>query len=263
MTAALALILVSIIDLPSFVTVIGALKIQRWWKLPFVVFLAVIFKEVFGALFTTFYEPFRLLPFTLIGQTMVAVLVFRSAQAIRKRHADDPKKLRIAKIRYVTILVIILGSLCAGMVYWGMQRGNAHLKTAAEHTESAKVTTPAHNSNAVPKDAFNKLFLPADVSKSGDRRIDESVYLYREPVELYWNDWAGKNLSEGKAYITGTGKTVSFEGIIKLNCARTSGHTWLTATNGRSSKAMTEAELEKTVPVEVIAAAFGAFCSAK
>lgn len=245
MTAALVLILVSIIDVPSVVSIIGALKIRSWWTLPFIVFLAVVSKEVFGALFATFYEPFRLLPFTLIAQSIVAVLVFCGAQSIRKRYADDPKKLRKAKIHYIAVLIIIFFSLFAGMVYRGIQRGNAQLETAAEHTDSAKVTTPSHNTDAVPKDAFSKLFLhpeASNVSKPGERQEDGSIYLYREPVEAWWNDWVGKELSRGKVHISGAGKTAMFEGIIQLNCQNASGYTWLAAAN-YNNRAMAEEEL--------------------
>jgi hypothetical protein len=53
-------------------------------------------------------------------------------------------------------------------------------------------------------------------------------FLYREPVEQYWNDWTAFPLldlaelpasGQVRITITGEGKTASFIGNLSLNCA--------------------------------------------
>ncbi len=96
--------------------------------------------------------------------------------------------------------------------------------------------------------------------QQGERSIDGMVFLYREPVEIYWNDWKGKKLSGSQAYISGEGKTANFEGIVSLNCDSGSGYSWITASNSRQHLGMSETEVSRVVPIQAISAAFTEFC---
>lgn len=100
----------------------------------------------------------------------------------------------------------------------------------------------------------------ADAPKQGDRDEDGMVFLYREPIEIYWNDWAGKHLSREKVYISGEGKTANFNGIMELNCENASSYSWVPTSNSCGRLGMTESELNKEVPSQVISAAFEEFC---
>ena len=101
---------------------------------------------------------------------------------------------------------------------------------------------------------------PAKAFDQGEKLEDDMIFLYRESVEMYWNDWTAKELSTSKIYISGEGKTATFDGIIQLNCESSSGYSWITASTGYDKMVAKEAELNYTVPIQVVSAAFDEFC---
>ena len=92
-----------------------------------------------------------------------------------------------------------------------------------------------------------------------DIAMQEWDMLYREPVDMYWNNWTGVKLPERNAYISGFGKSAQFDGIISLNC-NDAKHSWITASNSAIETCMTESEINQIVPPQTISAAFRAFC---
>ena len=51
------------------------------------------------------------------------------------------------------------------------------------------------------------------------------LFIFREPVEMYWNDWVAYPrddkaavLDQPEATIKADGKTVSFNALLKINC---------------------------------------------
>lgn len=103
----------------------------------------------------------------------------------------------------------------------------------------------------------------AATPQQGDKLKDGMVFLYREKVEIYWNDWTAKQLSGSKIYIAGEGKTAGFEGIVSLNCDSASGYSWITASNDRRRLGISEAEIKEAVPIQALSSAFTLFCPAE
>lgn len=96
--------------------------------------------------------------------------------------------------------------------------------------------------------------------KPGQRAAEGGIYLYREPVEMYWNDWRGvavNHLTTGQAevYIEGVGKTAQFEGVLSINCSNGMNY-W--AAVGRIDEGY--AQEPSAVPDLVIKRAVKIFC---
>jgi len=100
----------------------------------------------------------------------------------------------------------------------------------------------------------------AESYKQGHKSEDGMIYLFQEPIEIYWNNWTGKSLHEDKIYISGEGKTVNFDGILNLNCESESGYTWV-AVNNFNEQISKEYEFTDIVPIQVISATFEEFCN--
>lgn len=92
------------------------------------------------------------------------------------------------------------------------------------------------------------------------------VFLYEEPVEIYWNDWWAhplKSRADVKEYgqaeptITGEGKTVDFVGLLSINCEN-GKHTWRGTQN--FDRTLGEQETDEIVPPQVIKNAHKLFC---
>ena len=97
--------------------------------------------------------------------------------------------------------------------------------------------------------------------------VGGGVFLYRESVERYWNDWLAFPLmtsdalptsGQARLTITGEGKTAAFIGNLSLNCA-TRKHFWESA--GQGDQFLTqEAQAEALVPDRVVQNAIQLFC---
>lgn len=111
------------------------------------------------------------------------------------------------------------------------------------------------------------------LDKLGYVEVEESTFvdvlLYREPVEIYWNDWTGHPLvsidelptkEQVDVVIYGTGKTVSFNGVVSMNCNEGGGHYWLTASQWNGQELLSKAEIAKVVPEKVIKAVREVVC---
>ncbi len=263
MTVALILIFASIADLPSIISIIGGLKAK---KLRYVLLIAVAV-ALLGTLISASPRAFELMPYKLIAQLIVAAFVFWIARNIRKHNADDPKKASRQLVRFAVVLFIMFSALFALMGYLGAKRGQALLKAGAERAELMKKSEPSTPPATPILNRTNPIVnMPARpvsrIPKLGDIQADGSVHLYREPVEIYWNDWRGQRLPGNKVHISSEGKTVQFDGILELNCDSRTGHSWHAASNGYSynGRSMTEAQIKETVPNRVMIAAYAVFC---
>jgi len=97
--------------------------------------------------------------------------------------------------------------------------------------------------------------------------VDGGTFLYREPVQIYWNDWTAFPLmakgslptsGQARATVIGKGKTVRFIGNLSINCEN-GKHYWESA--GRGSGFLTsEQQAEEIVPQVVVRTAVKLFC---
>lgn len=106
----------------------------------------------------------------------------------------------------------------------------------------------------------------ADEPKLG-ASVDGGVFLYRESVEMYWDDWIAFPLMEktsiptpGQARLTlvGKGKTATFIGNFSINCEN-GKHYWESAANA-SEFLVSEEQAEEIVPRTVVSNAVKLFC---
>ncbi|SDY33903.1 hypothetical protein SAMN05421644_15116 [Allochromatium warmingii] len=97
--------------------------------------------------------------------------------------------------------------------------------------------------------------------------INGGIFLYRDSIEMYWNDWLAFPLmnkadiptsSQARATIIGEGKTAAFIGNISINCEN-GQHFWESAGNGSEFLA-SEREAEEIVPVQAIKNSVKLFC---
>ena len=93
------------------------------------------------------------------------------------------------------------------------------------------------------------------------------VYLYREHVEMYWNDWTAyplmdrKNLpskNQVEALIKADGKTSTFFGVLSINC-NNGKHYW-EGIPSDAGDALNETNIKDVVPKKVITNAITLFC---
>ena len=113
---------------------------------------------------------------------------------------------------------------------------------------------------------FTVSSISANTPKLGDM-VDGGVFLYREDVEIFWNDWIAYPLSDRsnlptpyqlKMTIVGEGKTVGFIGNISINCEN-GRYFWRSAVNWDTY--ITDEEiLAETIPEEVILGSISLLC---
>jgi hypothetical protein len=109
-------------------------------------------------------------------------------------------------------------------------------------------------------------FSHAAQPKTGDS-VDGGIFLYREPVESYWNDWVAhplqgkdkiRTLKQAHLTVIGEGKTATFTGNLSINCEN-GKHYWKSAESGSESLTRAEAA-DEIVPKTVIQRAVKLFC---
>ncbi len=97
--------------------------------------------------------------------------------------------------------------------------------------------------------------------------VDGGIFLHRESIEMYWDDWIAFPLmaksdiptsGQARATIIGDGKTASFIGNLSINCEN-GKHFWESA--GSFSEFLTrEEQADEIVPYDVITNAIRVFC---
>lgn len=113
---------------------------------------------------------------------------------------------------------------------------------------------------------FTVSSISANTPKLGDM-VDGGVFLYREDVEIFWNDWIAYPLTERSNLptpsqlnmtIIGEGKTVDFIGNVSINC-NNGRYFWRSAVNWKTY--VTDEEiLAETIPEEVILGSISLLC---
>ena len=113
--------------------------------------------------------------------------------------------------------------------------------------------------------------LGADAQAIADPEVgmmtpDGHIFLYREPVEEFWNDWTGMRVNNPKSkqadvYIKSEGKTAGFNGILSLHCPQGWGHVWIAGAFGIGQHPRTEEFYDETIPKVVVAQARRFFCN--
>jgi hypothetical protein len=96
--------------------------------------------------------------------------------------------------------------------------------------------------------------------------VEGGKFLYREAVEVYWNDWIGfpimtKTASEthqARVTVVGEGKTTTFIGNLSINCEN-GKHFWESAGSG-SEFLSNEKQADEIVPLSAIRNAVKLFC---
>jgi hypothetical protein len=103
--------------------------------------------------------------------------------------------------------------------------------------------------------------------KAGDK-MNNGIFLYRNHIEMYWDDWiayplsdkgAIKQTSQANLTIVGEGKTVDFVGNVNINCDN-SKFSWKSG-NNFSTILPSEEEVASVVPDEVMKEATQFFCN--
>ncbi|MDP2071684.1 hypothetical protein [Methylotenera sp.] len=99
--------------------------------------------------------------------------------------------------------------------------------------------------------------------------VDGGIFLYRQSVENYWDDWIAYPLmaktkvptsSQARATVTGEGKLNSFIGNLSINCEN-GKHFWESSAIG-SEIFTTDNQADKIVPSPVIKNAIKLLCKA-
>lgn len=92
------------------------------------------------------------------------------------------------------------------------------------------------------------------------------VFLYEEPIEMYWNNWWAhplssdsqrKMLGQAELTITGEGKTVDFVGTLSMNCEN-GKYSWRGTENFQQR--LNGREVVELVPRQVIKNVHKLFC---
>ena len=86
----------------------------------------------------------------------------------------------------------------------------------------------------------------------GSLQDDGRVFLCREPVEIYWNDWYGSKVdgNSNSVKIVGEGKTSMFEGELRVDCNTNSAY-WASASTGFGENP-SEEDIREAIPERVI-----------
>lgn len=135
--------------------------------------------------------------------------------------------------------LVALGLLSViGLTACGAERKTeAHIKKAVARDKIVDIAerTPASEPAKSPEprveaDAPRPPPAPPPIGRKHSPAVQvNQTRLYREPVEMYWNDWFGTLIRNdlGQAYVAieGAGKSVGFFGIISMNCEN-GRYTW-------------------------------------
>lgn len=84
------------------------------------------------------------------------------------------------------------------------------------------------------------------------------VFLCREPIEIYWNNWYALNITQNSLEIHGEGKTTAFSGHLAIDC-NTGTNTWNNATN-MEEKLTSKKDIAEIVPIEALKKASQHIC---
>ena len=93
------------------------------------------------------------------------------------------------------------------------------------------------------------------------------IFLHREPIEMYWDDWIAYPLMDKKLLpstdqvyllIKSEGKMTAFLGVLSINC--NNGKYFWDGTPSNGAEALNESNIKEVVPQQVITNAITLFC---
>ena len=109
--------------------------------------------------------------------------------------------------------------------------------------------------------------LNADNTPRVDSDSNGGIFLYRESVEMYWDDWVSYPLMDRRnlpsndqveSLIKGEGKTALFYGVLSINC-NNAKHYW-EGIPSDGGDALNDSNINNVVPNQVINNAITLFC---
>lgn len=109
--------------------------------------------------------------------------------------------------------------------------------------------------------------LNADNTPKVGSATNGGIFLYREPVEMYWNDWFSYPLMDRRnlpsndqveSLIKGEGKTAVFYGVLSINC--NNGKYFWKGIPSDAGDALNKSNINNVVPDQVINNAITLFC---
>lgn len=259
------------------ITVIISFHAKRFYTVPVFVIVSHIIAGILH-FYSTTTDGSGLLLSALISLVIGPILYGWTLWYKRKHGLDEFNRIkrRVTKVLVLFILIVALICILALYIHYSIGSGNnnTQLNSVAD-TQKAKapeaksiiqqdqsldvkgdINAPTYNQELYVQNASTK----RAPYKQGDVYEDGSIFLYREPIEIYWNDWTAFRLPNKKIYVSGQGTTVSFEGVLGLNCENGWGYIWRAAGNYSNDRSMTDEETRKIVPPQVISAAFKEFC---
>lgn len=114
-----ALILASIIDIPSVISIISAIKFKKLWQVVLVAVFSAVLGDIMLGVIKGYYPDPILSPHRLVGQLIVALTVFGVAVSIRNRKSSKPEGVAFYKIAIVIVLILFSIGIAYG-VYRGI-----------------------------------------------------------------------------------------------------------------------------------------------
>ena len=109
--------------------------------------------------------------------------------------------------------------------------------------------------------------LSADNTPKVGSAKNGGIFLYRESVEIYWNDWVSYPLMDRRnlpsddqveLLIKGEGKTALFYGVLSINC--NNGKYYWEGIPSNNGDALNESNINTIVPSQAIDNAIKLFC---
>ena len=109
--------------------------------------------------------------------------------------------------------------------------------------------------------------LSADNTPKVGSATNGGIYIYRESVEIYWNDWVAYPLIDRhklpyddqiESLIKGEGKTAMFYGVLSINCIN--GKYYWEGIPSNNGDVLNDSSINDAVPSQVINNAISLFC---
>ena len=108
---------------------------------------------------------------------------------------------------------------------------------------------------------------PAAAEYKIGAKAEGGTYLFREPVEMYWNDWFGFPIMtasaaatrQARVIVVGEGKTAGFVGQLSINCGN--GKFFWEGATQFGNALPTERAIQDLVPTQVVGNARRFLCT--
>lgn len=123
MEAAFVLILISIIDLPSIISIVGGIVSKKLWQIGLIVFSASIIGELLNILTHISHQGFWIFCYRLLGQAIVGFSVYALMHNLRKKEGVRGGPLNPNILRLMVLFLSLVCSLgIATLIIKGISR---------------------------------------------------------------------------------------------------------------------------------------------